>query len=126
VLTRLFVKLFPKKKNEVPRVLGKLVEAFDTSTDPTFLLKRSSSKSGTEVTIALTMSHDENIDWAKVSSSLAHDEGGKTANMKSFFTKAKKYSQNLVSLILPMPTPTSATPSSSAPPMAETTPSEVR
>jgi hypothetical protein len=50
------------------------------------MLKRSASKRGTEATIALTISHGENIDWAKVSSSLAKDEGGKAVNMKSFFT----------------------------------------
>jgi hypothetical protein len=71
------------------------------------------------------MSHGENIDWVKVSSSLSQDEGSKAVEMKDFFTESKKYAQNLVSLILPLPTPLSATPSSSAPPMAETTPSEV-
>jgi hypothetical protein len=86
VLTRLIGEFFPKNKNEMPRVLGKLVKAFDTSTDPKLMLKRSASKRGAEATIALTMSHDENIDWAKVSSSLYKDEGGKAVNMKSFFT----------------------------------------
>jgi hypothetical protein len=86
VFTRLFGEFFPKKKNEMPRVLGKLVESFDTPRYPTILLKRSSTRRGTEATIALTMSHDKNIDWAKVSSSLAQDEGGKAFEIKSFFT----------------------------------------
>jgi hypothetical protein len=58
VLTPLFKEFFPKKKKEMPRVLGKLVEAFETNGDPTLLLKRSSTKRGTEVIIALAMS-----DW---------------------------------------------------------------
>jgi hypothetical protein len=61
----------------------------------------------------------------KVSSSLAPDDGGKALEMKDFFTKVKKYYQNLVSLILPMIASSSAVSSSSAPPMVETTPSKV-
>jgi hypothetical protein len=88
-------QFFPKKKNEMPRVLGKLIEAFDTPGDPTMSLKRSSTRRGAEATIDLTMSHDENVDWVKVSSSLVQDENGKALEMKSFFTEAKKYYQNL-------------------------------
>jgi hypothetical protein len=58
VLTPLFREFFPKKKKEMPRVLGKLVKAFETNGDPTLLLKRSSTKRGTEMIIALAMS-----DW---------------------------------------------------------------
>jgi hypothetical protein len=47
VLARLFREFFPKKKNEMRRVLGKLVEAFDTPKYPTISLKRSSTKRGT-------------------------------------------------------------------------------
>jgi hypothetical protein len=65
------------------------------------------------------------VDWAKVSSSLAQDEGGKALEMKGFFTEVKKYSQNLVSLILLVPALSSAAPSSSAPLEVEHTPSEV-
>jgi hypothetical protein len=56
-LTHLFGSFFPKKKKEMLRILGKLVEAFDTPEDPTLLLKRSSTRRGTEETIALAMSH---------------------------------------------------------------------
>jgi hypothetical protein len=51
--------------------------------------------------MALTMSHGEDIDWVKVSSS--HARG--PMEMKEFFIEAKKYSQNLFSLIMPMLTP---------------------
>jgi hypothetical protein len=61
-LTRLFGNFFPKKKNEMPRVLGKLAEAFDTPENHTLLLKRSSIRRGAQATIALAMSHGENID----------------------------------------------------------------
>jgi hypothetical protein len=90
VLMRLFGGFFPKKKKEMPRVLRKLVEAFDTPRDPTLLLKRSSPKRGAKATIALAMSHGKNVNWAKVSSSLARDEGGKALEMKDFFTEVKK------------------------------------
>jgi hypothetical protein len=109
----------------MPRVLGKLVEAFDTPRDPTISLKRSSTRRGAEATIALTMLHGENVDCANVSSSISQDESDKALEMKNFFTEAKKYSQNLVSLILPVPGTLSTAPSWSAPPEAETTPSEV-
>jgi hypothetical protein len=48
VLMCLFGDFFPRKKKEMPRVLGKLVKAFDTPEDPTLLLKRSLTKRGTE------------------------------------------------------------------------------
>jgi hypothetical protein len=68
----LFVELFPKKKKDMPTGnLRKLVESFDTLEDPTLVMKRSSLKRGAEVTISLTMLHDEDVDWAKVSSSHA-------------------------------------------------------
>jgi hypothetical protein len=83
---RLFGEFFPKKKKEIPRVLGKVVEAFDTPRDPTLLLKRSSTKRGAEATIALAMSHGENVDLLKVISCIAQDEGNKALEMKGFFT----------------------------------------
>jgi hypothetical protein len=45
--------------------------------------------------------------------------------MKEFFVEAKKYSQNLVSLILPVPTSSTTAPSSSVPPVMDPTPTEV-
>jgi hypothetical protein len=122
-LTRLFRIFFPKKKDELPQNLRKLVEPFNTPEDPALLLKRSSIRSGPKATIVLAMSHGEIIDWAKVSSSLAHDESDKAVGMEGFFVEAKKYSQNLVSLILPVPTSSSTNPSSSATPVFNTTPS---
>jgi hypothetical protein len=75
---RLFVELFPKKKKkDMPAEnLRNLVKSFDTLKDPTPPLKRSLVKRGNKATIALTMSHGENVDWAKVSSSLAHGPVG--------------------------------------------------
>jgi hypothetical protein len=55
VLPRLFIRLFPKKKDEMPvGNLRKLVEAIDTLEDPILQLKLSSMKRGVEGTIALT------------------------------------------------------------------------
>jgi hypothetical protein len=79
----------------MPRVLAILVEAFDTPEDPTLLLKRSLTKRGAEATIALAMSHDKNIDWAKVISSLAQDDGGKALEMKGFLQKRKSILRTL-------------------------------
>jgi hypothetical protein len=101
--------------------LRKLVESFDTLEDPTLVMKRSSLKRGAEATISLTMLHDEDVDWAKVSSSHARGPD----DMKEFFVEAKKYSQNLVSLILPVPTSSTTAPSSSVPPVMDPTPTEV-
>jgi hypothetical protein len=76
---------FPKKKNDMPvGNLRKLVETFDTLEDPTLQLKRSSMKRGAEATMALTLSHGEEVDWSKVSSS--HALG--PAEMKEYFAEA--------------------------------------
>jgi hypothetical protein len=72
MLPRLFIGLFPKKKDEMPiGNLRKLVEAFDTLEDFVLQLKLSSVQQGVEGTIALTQSHGESVDWEKVSSSYA-------------------------------------------------------
>jgi hypothetical protein len=71
VLPRLFVGLFPKKKDMPIGNLRKLVEAFDTLEDPVLQLKLSSVRRGVEGTIALTLLHGEDLDWEKVSSSHA-------------------------------------------------------
>jgi hypothetical protein len=88
--TRLFGMFFPNKKKGVPEHLGKLVQTFDTLEDPTLSLKRSSTKIGAKVTMALAMSHAENVDWDKVSSSMAKDDGGKVVSIKAFLEEAKK------------------------------------
>jgi hypothetical protein len=122
VLPRLFVGLFPKKKDEMPvGNLRKLVEDFDTLEDPVLQLKLSSVKQGVEGMIALTQSHGESVDWEKVSSSYARFP----AEMKEFFAEAKKYAPKLVSLILPTPEPLASAPSSSAPAPMDPSPTEV-
>jgi hypothetical protein len=126
VLPRMFVELFPKKKDELPvGNLRKLVEAFDTLEDPVLQMKLSSVKQGVEGTITLTQSHGKEVDWEKVGSSYARPP----AKMKEFFKKAKEYAPKLVSLTLlaPMPsasapsafTPTSSTPAPMDPASAE-------
>jgi hypothetical protein len=58
VLTRLFFEFFSKKKNAVPTTnLKRLVDAFDTTEDPTLQLKRLSVKSGAKGMVALSLSH---------------------------------------------------------------------
>jgi hypothetical protein len=123
MLTHLFFELFPKKKkNDLPaKNLRKLVVAFDTLQDPTLQFKRSSVKRGSKAMIALSMSHGEEVDWSKVSSSLALGP----AEMKGFFGEAKKYSQKLVKLILPELTPSIDAPFSCAPLVKDPAPTEV-
>jgi hypothetical protein len=101
VLPRLFVGLFSKKKKkEMPAGnLRNLVEAFETLEDPILQLKLSSMRRGVEGMIALTQSHGENVDSEKERSAYArHPE-----EMKEFFSEAKKYVPNIVSLVLPVP-----------------------
>jgi hypothetical protein len=86
VPTLLFREFFPKKKKDMPENLHRLVKTFDTPEDPTLLLKRSSMKRGTEATVALAMSHGEDVDWAKVSS--FHAQGA--AVMKHFFCRSEE------------------------------------
>jgi hypothetical protein len=112
VLPRLFVGLFLRKKDELPiGNLRKLVESFDTIKDHVLAIKFSPGKQGVEGTITLTQSHGEEVDWEKVGSSYARP----LAEMKEFFKKAKEYAPQLVSLILPTPTPATPAPMTSAP-----------
>jgi hypothetical protein len=54
VLTRIFIVLWPKKKEEMPvDNLRKLLEAFDTPEDPVLAMKHRSVKWGVEGAIAL-------------------------------------------------------------------------
>jgi hypothetical protein len=102
--------LFPKKKKDMP--IGNfrnLVEAFDTLEDPVLQLKLSSVRRGVEEI------------WEKVSSAHAR----RLEEMKDFFSEAKKYMPNLVSLILHAPMPLPTTPSSSAPAPTDPFPAEV-
>jgi hypothetical protein len=124
VLMWMFVGLWPKKKAEMPvDNLKKLVEAFDTLEDPVLAMEGRSVKRGVEGATALAQSHDEEVDWKKVSSSRAHP----LSELLGFFEKAKKYAPGIVSIITPSaasltPTPSSSTPVPSAlmpPPSAD-------
>jgi hypothetical protein len=126
VCSRLFGIFFPKKKKIMPEHLGRLVDTFDTPEDPTLLLKRSSTEIGAKVTMALTMSHGENVDWDKVSSSMAKDDNRKVLSIKAFLEEAKKYYSKMTALILLDDVPsTSVAPSSSATPAPAATHAEV-
>jgi hypothetical protein len=112
VLIRMFVGLFPKKRDEMPAEnLRKLVAAFDTIEDPVLAMKLTSVKRGVEGTIALAQSHGEKVEWEKVGSSYACP----LAEMKEFFKKAKGYAPKHVSLILLAQTPSNTVPGTSAP-----------
>jgi hypothetical protein len=93
--------------------LKKLIEAFDTVEDPVLSLKHTSVKRGVEGVIALAQSHGEEVDRAKIGSSLTRP----LSEMLGFFKYAKKYAPNIMSLITPSVTSsTSATGSLTPPP----------
>jgi hypothetical protein len=111
VLTRIFVRLWPKQKADVladdPK---KLAKVFDTPKDPILLMKSRSVKRGAEGAIALAYAHGEEVDWEKVSSS----RGRPLSELRSFFEKAKKYAPGIVSVVSPSAAlTTSSTPVSS-------------
>jgi hypothetical protein len=111
VLIRIFVGFWPKKRGEMPGDnLKKLLEAFDNVEDPVLALKRTSVKCGVEGAIALSQSHGEEVDWAKIGSSPARP----LSKMMGFFKYAKKYAPNIVLLITP--SATSSTGSLTPPP----------
>jgi hypothetical protein len=98
VRMRIFVGLWPKKKEEMPvNKLKKLAEAFDTLKDPVLAMKGRSVKRGVEVAIALAQLHGKEVDWVKISSSCAHP----LSELLGFFKKAKNYAPGVVSIITP-------------------------
>jgi hypothetical protein len=111
-LTRIFVVLWPKKKEEMPvDNLRKLLEAFDTPEDPVLAMKRRSVKQGVEGAIALAQSQGEEVDWEKIGSSHARP----LLEMMKFFEKAKEYEPRIMSLITPLAASLTPAPSSSMP-----------
>jgi hypothetical protein len=112
VLTRMFVRLWPTKRADMPvDDLKKLVATFDTGEDPILLTKSCLVKRGTEGAIALAYSHGEEVDWEKVSSS----RGRSLSELLGFFEKAKKYAPGIVSIITPSAASSTSTPASLSP-----------
>jgi hypothetical protein len=96
ILERMFVRLWPKQKAEVPKNdLKKLAKAFDTTDDPVLQLKGLSLKRGAEGAIALSYAHGADFDWQKVTS----PHGRTRSELKAFFEKAKKFVPTIVSII---------------------------
>jgi hypothetical protein len=75
-------------------------------------MKRASMKQGVKGAIALAQSHDEEVDWEKISSSRARP----LSEMLGFFKKAKEYAPGIVSLITPSAASSSSALVSSTPP----------
>jgi hypothetical protein len=116
VLIRIFVRFWPKKREEMlGDNLKKLLEAFDTAEDPVLALKRTSVKRGVEGAIAIAQSHGEEVDWAKIGSSPARP----LSEMLGFFKYAKKYAPNIVSLITPSATSSTSATGSLMPPSSD-------
>jgi hypothetical protein len=112
VLTRFFVRLWPKKKADMPAAdLKNLATVFNTAEDPILSMKSRSVKLGTKGAIALAYSHGEEVDWEKVSSS----RGQPLSELLGFFEKAKKYAPGIVSIITPLAASLTSTPVPSTP-----------
>jgi hypothetical protein len=117
VLTRMFVRLWPKQKAEVPDDdLKKLAQAFNTTDDPILQMKGLSLKRAAEGAIAFSYAHGADFNWEKVSS----PHGRTRSELKAFFEKAKKFAPAIMSIISPSAASTaSSTPASSTPAMVE-------
>jgi hypothetical protein len=109
----MFVRLWPKKKAEVPaNDLKQLAKAVNTKDDPLLQLKGLSVKRGVEGAIALSYAHGADLDWEKIGS----PHGRTRSELKPFFEKAKKLMPAIVSTISPSVAaaaslmPTSSTP----------------
>jgi hypothetical protein len=112
VLTWMFVGLWPKKRADMPTDdLKKLAATFDTVEDPILSMKSRSVKRSAEGAIALAYSHNEEVDWEKVSSS----RGRPLSELLGFFEKAKKYAPAIVSIITPLAASSTSTLASSTP-----------
>jgi hypothetical protein len=77
--------------------LKKLAATFDTVEDPVLVMKGRSVKRCVEGAIVLALSHGEEVNWEKVSSSRARP----LLELLGFFEKAKKYAPGIVSIITP-------------------------
>jgi hypothetical protein len=118
VLARIFVRLWPKRKADVPD-LKNLAKAFDTDVDPILTMKGLSLKRGVEGAIAFAYAHGEEVNLEKVSSSL----GRPRSELKAFFEKAKKYAPGIMSMISPSAASTTGmTPISLTPAMSGSVP----
>jgi hypothetical protein len=112
VLTWIFVRLWPKKKADMPADdLKKLAAVFDTAEDSILSIKSRSVKRGAEGAIALAYSHGEEVNWEKVSSSHSRP----LSKLLGFFEKEKKYAPGIVSIITPSAASSTSTPASSTP-----------
>jgi hypothetical protein len=106
MLTRIFVRLWPKQRVEVPdNDVKKLTKAFDTADDPILLMKGLSLKRGAEGAIPLSYAHGEEINWEKVGSS----HGRPRSELKAFFEKAKWYAPGIMAMISPLAASATAT-----------------
>jgi hypothetical protein len=112
VLTWIFVRLWPKKKADMPTDdLKKLAVVFNTTEDPILSMKSRSVKRGTEGAIALAYSHGEEVNWEKIS----YSHGRPLSELLVFYKKAKEYAPVIVSIITPLVASSTSTPASSTP-----------
>jgi hypothetical protein len=120
--SKFFGHFFPKQK-ETEDLLD-LVDSFSSAQDPVLSYRRSTTKSGLEVAMAMVMAHEEVVDWEKVSSSHATDAAGAPKSLVPFIRKARAFSKKMI----PLECPTEAPPKdpSAAAPSSSSAPSEVQ
>jgi hypothetical protein len=88
VLSRLFVRLWPKKRAAVLKDdLSNLAKSFDTTEDPTLQLKGLSIKRGAEGAIARSLAHGTDFDWERVSTPHGHTRD----EMKTFSRRRRSW-----------------------------------
>jgi hypothetical protein len=108
----MFIGLWLKKRASMPADdLKKIAATFNTIEDPILAMKGRSVKRGVKGAIALALSHGEEVNWEKVSSSHARP----LLELLGFFEKAKKYAPGIVSIITPSAASSTSTPTSSTP-----------
>jgi hypothetical protein len=104
--------LWLKKKADMPTDnLKKFAAIFNTPEDPILSMKSRSVKRGAEGAIALAYSHDEEVNWEKISFS----RGRPLSELLVFFKKAKEYAPGIVSIITPSVASSTSTLASSTP-----------
>ncbi|KAM0923160.1 hypothetical protein ACQ4PT_005717 [Festuca glaucescens] len=101
--TRLFGHFFLKQKQ--PEDLLALADVFNAQEDSTLNYRRVAMKTSVEIAMAMVMSHNETIDWDKVSSSHALDRAGQPMSLVPFLKNVKKFSKKMIALVHPTSTP---------------------
>ncbi|XP_051196878.2 uncharacterized protein [Lolium perenne] len=114
VFRRLHTVIFPDPQKKAPEALESFGLTFLDAEDPILGFRRSTTKAGVEVTIALVGHSRQEIDWVKV----ANAEGLNVDKYRALLKGAKKFSRGILQIINPSATSTSSAAAKSATPTA--------